>query len=37
VYQLAESLGSWQDWQQEWFPQEGYSYKHWGCGFALPL
>jgi CRISPR-associated protein Cmr3 len=37
VYQLAESLGSWQDWQKEWFPQEGYSYKHWGCGFALPL
>jgi CRISPR-associated protein Cmr3 len=37
VYQLAESLGSWQDWQKDWFPQEGYSYKHWGCGFALPL
>ncbi len=37
VYQLAESLSSWQDWQKEWFPQEGYSYKHWGCGFALPL
>jgi CRISPR-associated protein Cmr3 len=37
VYQLAESLGSWQDWQKEWFPEEGYSYKHWGCGFALPL
>jgi CRISPR-associated protein Cmr3 len=37
VYQLAESLDSWQDWQKEWFPEEGYSYKHWGCGFALPL
>ncbi len=37
VYQLAESLGSWQEWEKDWFPREGYSYKHWGCGFALPL
>ncbi|MCM1983652.1 type III-B CRISPR module-associated Cmr3 family protein [Lyngbya confervoides] len=20
-----------------WFPTEGYSFKHWGCGLALPL
>lgn len=20
-----------------WFPIEGYSYKHWGCGLALPI
>jgi CRISPR-associated protein Cmr3 len=38
VYQLAQSLDSpWQQWQKEWFPLEGYSYQHWGCGFALPL
>jgi CRISPR-associated protein Cmr3 len=38
VYQLAEAIDDpWQRWQQTWFPQEGYSYKHWGCGFALPL
>jgi CRISPR-associated protein Cmr3 len=38
VYQLAEPLDSpWQQWQKEWFPLEGYSYQHWGCGFALPL
>jgi CRISPR-associated protein Cmr3 len=38
VYQLAEPLQfSWQEWEKDWFPLEGYSYKHWGCGFALPL
>jgi CRISPR-associated protein Cmr3 len=38
VYQLAEAINDpWQRWQHEWFPLEGYSYKHWGCGFALPL
>jgi CRISPR-associated protein Cmr3 len=28
---------TWQDWPDEWFPQEGYSFKRWGCGLALPL
>jgi CRISPR-associated protein Cmr3 len=37
VYILKESLKSWQNWNEEWFPDEGYSYKRWGCGLALPL
>lgn len=37
VYILNESLGSWQNWDTKWFPDEGYSYKRWGCGLALPL
>ena len=37
VYQVSGEIPPWQEWQQEWFPTEGYSYKNWGCGFALPL
>jgi CRISPR-associated protein Cmr3 len=37
VYQVSAQIPPWQDWQQEWFPIEAYSYKNWGCGFALPL
>ena len=37
VYQVNGEIPPWQSWQQEWFPTEGYSYQHWGCGFALPL
>ncbi|MGB7439504.1 MAG: type III-B CRISPR module-associated Cmr3 family protein [Coleofasciculaceae cyanobacterium] len=38
VYVLKEPLKeSWFDWNESWFPCEGYSYKRWGCGFALPL
>jgi CRISPR-associated protein Cmr3 len=37
VYQVSEQIPPWQSWQQEWFPTEAYSYKNWGCGFALPL
>ena len=37
VYHVKEQIKSWQNWEQEWFPKEGYSYQHWGCGFALPL
>ncbi|MBW4619367.1 MAG: CRISPR-associated protein Cmr3 [Cyanosarcina radialis HA8281-LM2] len=38
VYVLTEPLDkSWQEWPDEWFPQEGPSLKRWGCGLALPL
>jgi CRISPR-associated protein Cmr3 len=38
VYVLSKSLDmSWQEWPDEWFPQEGPSLKRWGCGLALPL
>jgi len=39
VYVLKEPLNkSWQDWDEDWFPKEGYySFKRWGCGLALPL
>lgn len=37
VYQLNAAIPAWSQWQKEWFPVEGYSYQHWGCGFALPL
>lgn len=28
---------TWQQWPDEWFPTEGYSFKRWGCGLSLPL
>lgn len=39
VYVLKKALSesSWQDWKEEWFPKEAYSFKRWGCGLALPL
>lgn len=38
VYVLESPLDrTWQDWDEEWFPTEGYSFKRWGCGLALPL
>jgi CRISPR-associated protein Cmr3 len=39
VYVLAEgeSLARWDQWDEAWFPKEGYSFKRWGCGLALPL
>jgi CRISPR-associated protein Cmr3 len=39
IYILQEELTpkTWQEWPKEWFPTEGYSYKRWGCGLALPL
>ncbi len=37
VYQVDTEIPAWTQWQKEWFPLEGYSYQHWGCGFALPL
>lgn len=27
----------WQEWDENWFPEEGLSFKRWGCGLALPL
>lgn len=38
VYVLQESLNrSWWDWQEDWFPNEGYSLKKVGSGLCLPL
>jgi CRISPR-associated protein Cmr3 len=37
VYVLKEPLESWQEWDEDWFPKEGVSFKRWGCGLALPL
>jgi CRISPR-associated protein Cmr3 len=38
VYVLDRPLErTWQQWDESWFPKEGYSYKRWGCGLALPL
>lgn len=38
VYVLESSLEqTWQQWDENWFPTEGYSFKRWGCGLALPL
>jgi CRISPR-associated protein Cmr3 len=38
VYVLEEPINQpWQDWDVNWFPQEGPSLKRWGCGLALPL
>ncbi|NJK64954.1 MAG: CRISPR-associated protein Cmr3 [Synechococcaceae cyanobacterium SM2_3_1] len=38
VYVLSDYLGlPWQDWDPNWFPQEAYPLKRWGCALALPL
>jgi CRISPR-associated protein Cmr3 len=43
VYVLENPLNlPWHKWPDEpypqgWFPTEGYSFKRWGCGLALPL
>ncbi|GAB4537429.1 MAG: hypothetical protein Tsb0014_26240 [Pleurocapsa sp.] len=38
VYVLDRSLNrTWHQWDESWFPHEGYSFKRWGCGLALPL
>jgi len=38
VYILSESLNkSWWEWEEEWFPKEGYSLKRVGSGLCLPL
>jgi len=38
VYVLDKPLNqTWRDWDESWFPQEGYSLRHVGCGLSLPL
>lgn len=38
VYVLKESLNkSWWEWDEAWFPKEGYSLKKVGCGLCLPV
>ncbi|NMF83548.1 type III-B CRISPR module-associated Cmr3 family protein [Nodosilinea sp. P-1105] len=37
VYVMERSLPPWLQWPAEQFPKEGYSFKRWGCGLALPL
>ena len=38
IYVLKEPLHQpWHEWSESWFPTEGYSFKRWGCGLALPL
>ncbi|MEA5518817.1 type III-B CRISPR module-associated Cmr3 family protein [Limnoraphis robusta] len=38
VYVLEDSIGKpWCEWQENWFPQEGYYLNHVGCGLCLPL
>lgn len=38
LYYFDQPLNqSWWEWQEEWFPNEGYSLKHLGCGLALPV
>lgn len=35
---LEEPLNKpWWDWDEEWFPKEGYSLKRVGCGLCLPI
>ncbi|MDZ8066046.1 MAG: CRISPR-associated protein [Nostoc sp. DedQUE08] len=38
VYVLEKSIGKpWWDWDEEWFPKEGFSLKRMGCGLCLPI
>jgi CRISPR-associated protein Cmr3 len=38
VYILEIPLSKpWLNWDENWFPYEGYSLKRWGCGLALPV
>ncbi len=38
VYILENALAkSWLNWDENWFPYEGYSFKRWGCALALPV
>ncbi|MDJ1182087.1 type III-B CRISPR module-associated Cmr3 family protein [Roseofilum casamattae] len=34
---LKEEFNLWQKWPENWFPEEGISYKRFGCGLSLPL
>jgi CRISPR-associated protein Cmr3 len=38
VYILKEPINqSWWQWNEKWFPEEGYSLKKVGCGLCLPI
>ncbi|YAF99232.1 MAG: CRISPR-associated protein (plasmid) [Nodularia sp. CChRGM 3473] len=38
VYVLEQSIGKpWCDWDEQWFPKEGFSLKNMGCGLCLPI
>jgi CRISPR-associated protein Cmr3 len=38
VYVFREKLNmTWWDFPEEWFPKEGFSLKHLGCGLCLPV
>ncbi|WP_017655703.1 type III-B CRISPR module-associated Cmr3 family protein [Fortiea contorta] len=38
VYVLNEPLNkTWWEWDEAWFPKEGYSLKRVGCGLCLPI
>jgi len=38
VYVLKEPINkSWWEWDETWFPKEGYSLKKVGCGLCLPV
>ena len=37
VYVLKEPLECWHNWPDNWFPEEGISYKRFGCGLSLPM
>jgi CRISPR-associated protein Cmr3 len=38
VYVLDKPLNKkWEDWDEAWFPTEGYSFKRWGCGLSLSM
>ncbi len=38
VYVLDRPLNkTWFEWDENWFPKEGYSFKRWGCALSLPL
>lgn len=34
---LEKEYQTWWDWKDEWFPKEGFTLNHLGCGLALPL
>ncbi|MFM7366708.1 MAG: CRISPR-associated protein, partial [Sphaerospermopsis kisseleviana] len=38
VYVLKEPINKpWWEWDEKWFPNEGYSLKKLGCGLCLPV
>jgi len=35
--ELQEEFNLWEKWPEDWFPEEGISYKRFGCGLSLPM